>query len=139
MSSAVIAARSGGGLVEVSPSAPEFLRGDAFGELGERLGLGGEEIPGEALVAVGLGDLAVESAEVRERLRDRRGCFGRKRAQHGVAGASASVGLPVQAWVRPATIAGQFVGHGWWLPLSPQLVSRMPRAPCASAAEIASR
>ena len=58
------------GFGEVRLRGGDLRRRDAVGELREGVGLGGEEIPGEALVAVRLGDLAVERAELRERRGD---------------------------------------------------------------------
>ena len=58
------------GFGEVRLRGGDFHGGDSVGELRERVGLGGQEIPGEALVAVRLGDPPVERAELRERRGD---------------------------------------------------------------------
>ena len=58
----------GGG--EVRLRGGNLRRRDAFGELRERVGLGGEKIPSEALVAVRLSDLSVERAELMQRFGD---------------------------------------------------------------------
>ena len=74
------------------------LRGaDAVGEPRERVRRGGEEIPGEALVAIGLGDPAVERAELRERGGDDLAFLRGKSAEDRAAGGEIGLGVGGEA------------------------------------------
>ena len=95
------------GFREVRLRRGDLRRRDAVREFRERVGLGGEEIPGEALVAVGLGNLAVERAELPQRRSDDLTLGRGKSAEDGAA--SGEVGLGVGGETPRLREAG---GHG---------------------------
>lgn len=89
-------------------------RGDAVRKLSERVGFGGEKIPGEALVAVRLGNLAIERAELRQRRGDDL-TLGRGEVAKNQQPAAKSVwalAAKPQACASPAAMGSQAVGHG---------------------------